>query len=418
MNAPHLQVSSEGGRIEIAGRLDLTSFRRLLATIHQTVADKGFGEVTLDFSDATRAYPGPMLAVLATCVRLHDESDVDFFLVRPNDRKLRRLFSNANWAHIVSPQRFAPSSWQPTSVMPARWFTSPDEQHQIVDRIIDAVLSSPAELTRSSLAAFEWAVNEITDNVLQHAGSPQGGLVQLNHYPNAHWLEFAVADAGKGIPDTIRTTRSGLTDPQALELSVRQGITRDKEVGQGNGLFGTFQASRVGEGDFTIHSGYASIGSDMEAKAERVPVNGTLVVVRLDYSNPEALWHALDMRGRRGDPAGDYVELRYEHATEDSLDFVVQREAGSVGSRSAGRSARMKLEKLLAMYPAYRVRVDFADVPVISSSFADEFIGKLFVRTGALRFMRTIQFRGASPKVQSVLDRAILQRVRQEADDG
>ena len=208
MNAPPLQVSSEGGRIEIAGRLDLTSFRRLLATIHQTVADQGFGEVTLDFSDTTRAYPGPMLAVLASCVRLHDESDVEFFLVRPNDRKLRRLFSNANWAHIVSPDRFAPSGWQPTSVMPARWFTSPDEQHQIVDRIIDAVLSSPAELTRSSLAAFEWAVNEITDNVLQHAGSPQGGLVQLNHYPSVHWLEFAVADAGKGIPDTIGTTRT------------------------------------------------------------------------------------------------------------------------------------------------------------------------------------------------------------------
>ncbi len=78
----------------------------------------------------------------------------------------------------------------------------------------------------------------------------------------------------------------------------------------------------------------------------------------------------------------------------------------------------MKLEKLIAMYPAYRVRVDFADVPVISSSFADEFIGKLFVRIGALRFMRTFHIRGASPKVNSVLDRAILQRVRQEADDG
>ena len=71
----------------------------------------------------------------------------------------------------------------------------------------------------------------------------------------------------------------------------------------------------------------------------------------------------------------------------------------------------------MRMYPRYPVDLDFADSTVISSSFADEFVGKLFVRMGALRFTREIRFSGVTPTVQSVLDKAILQRVQQEAED-
>ncbi len=413
-----LHVDREGGRIRIAGVLNLYSYRRILAALHQATTVQGFRDLTLDFSMTTRAYSGPMLALLVTCARLREDSDVDCSLVRPKDARLRRLFANANWAHLATPTKFGSSSWQPETVLPASRFASPDEQHEIVDKTIDAILSSPAALTRESLAAFEWAVNEVTDNVLQHADAPSGGLVQLSHYPNAKWLEFVVADAGRGIPDSIRTTRSEVSDLEALELCVRRGITRDKDVGQGNGLFGTHRAANVGEGDFEIHSGWASLRASLRAKEEGIPFHGTLVVVRLDYSDPDALWRALDIRGPRGEPFGDYVELRYEDPSDDVLSFVVKREAGSVGSRSAGKAARAKLENLMKMYPNHPVNLEFADLPLVSSSFADEFLGKLFVRMGALRFSRRIRFRGVTPTVQSLLDKAILQRVQQEADDG
>jgi len=418
MDSVGLQVNRDDNRIRIAGKLDLFSYRRVLAAIHQATTIQGFADLILDFSETTKAYPGPMLGVIATCNRFRDELDVDCSLVRPADGRLRRLFSNANWAHLATPAKFAASGWRPESVLPASRFTSPDEQHEIVNQIMDAVLSSPAPLTRGSLAAFEWAVNEVTDNVLQHADAPLGGLVQLSHYPNAQWLEFVVADAGRGIPDSIRTTRPGMSDPEALELSIKRGITRDRQAGQGNGLFGTHRAARVGEGDFEIHSGYGSLRADLQAKDEHIPFRGTLVVVRLDYSDPEALWRALDISGTKGEPAGDYVELRYEHRRDDFLNFVVRREAGSVGSRSAGKSARRKLENLMTMYPGHLVKLDFEDVPVVSSSFADEFLGKLFVRMGALRFTRDIRVHGVSPIVQGLLDKAILQRVHQEAEEG
>lgn len=415
MNPSNLQVNREGGHIRIVGDLVPGSFRPVLAALHQATRVKGFEDVKLDFSDTTLAFPGPMLAVLATCGRLRDELDVDLTVIRPTEGRLRRLFSNANWAHLAAPRKFERSTWQPTDVLPARRFTSPEEQEEIVRQINDAILSSSAELTRRDLAAFEWTVFEVVDNVLRHADCSQGGLVQLSQYPARQQLEFVVADGGRGIPRAMRTTRPGISDVEALELSIERGITSTAE-GMGHGLFGTHQASNVGTGTFAIHSGYASIGSESGARDESTPVSGTLVIVRLDYSEPEALWRALENPERLD--SADYVELRYEDATDDVLNFVVRKEAGSVGSRFSGRSTRTKIENLMTMYPDYPINVDFDGVSIVSSSFADEFLGKLFVRIGALRFMNAIRLRGVCPTVRSVVDQAILQRVKHDAETG
>ncbi len=415
MNPSNLQVNREGGHIRIVGDLVPGSFRPVLAALHQATRVKGFEDVKLDFSDTTLAFPGPMLAVLATCGRLRDEFDVDLTVIRPTEGRLRRLFSNANWAHLAAPRKFERSTWQPTDVLPARRFTSPEEQEEIVRQINDAILSSSAELTRRDLAAFEWTVFEVVDNVLRHADCSQGGLVQLSQYPARQQLEFVVADGGRGIPRAMRTTRPGISDVEALELSIERGITSTAE-GMGHGLFGTHQASNVGTGTFAIHSGYASIGSESGARDESTPVSGTLVIVRLDYSEPEALWRALENPERLD--SADYVELRYEDATDDVLNFVVRKEAGSVGSRFSGRSTRTKIENLMTMYPDYPINVDFDGVSIVSSSFADEFLGKLFVRIGALRFMNAIRLRGVCPTVRSVVDQAILQRVKHDAETG
>ncbi len=415
MNPSNLQVNREGGHIRIVGDLVPGSFRPVLAALHQATRVKGFEDVKLDFSDTTLAFPGPMLAVLATCGRLRDELDVDLTVIRPTEGRLRRLFSNANWAHLAAPRKFERSTWQPTDVLPARRFTSPEEQEEIVRQINDAILSSSAELTRRDLAAFEWTVFEVVDNVLRHADCSQGGLVQLSQYPARQQLEFVVADGGRGIPRAMRTTRPGISDVEALELSIERGITSTAE-GMGHGLFGTHQASNVGTGTFAIHSGYASIGSESGARDESTPVSGTLVIVRLDYSEPEALWRALENPERLD--SADYVELRYEDATDDVLNFVVRKEAGSVGSRFSGRSTRTKIENLMTMYPDYPINVDFDGVSIVSSSFADEFLGKLFVRIGALRFMNAIRLRGVCPTVRSVVDQAIFQRVKHDAETG
>ena len=60
--------------------------------------------------------------------------------------------------------------------------------------------------------------------------------------------------------------------------------------------------------------------------------------------------------------------------------------------------------------------LDFQGVRVMSSSFADEVFGRLFVRMGAAAFMSRIRTRNANRTIAALIDRAIL--LRSKADNG
>ena len=50
----------------------------------------------------------------------------------------------------------------------------------LVNDFIDVTMRT-LELPRSVLGGLEWSVNEITDNVLNHSSSINGGFVQLRN---------------------------------------------------------------------------------------------------------------------------------------------------------------------------------------------------------------------------------------------
>ncbi|WP_420636428.1 STAS-like domain-containing protein [Candidatus Palauibacter sp.] len=87
-------------------------------------------------------------------------------------------------------------------------------------------------------------------------------------------------------------------------------------------------------------------------------------------------------------------------------------EADSFGARRAGAPLRAKLRNIVKMSGGRRVVVDFSDVPLVSSSFADEVFGKLLVEVGPLQFMQTITLQGMSRIVSELVDRAMRQRSR------
>jgi hypothetical protein len=232
------RITREGNRIVFEGRFLLDDFLRPLVGLHHAVQDAGYRDVVLDFSQCTAAFPGPMLALCAQILRLHS-ARVDTELVLPKDEKLARLFRNANWAHFIEPRTYDPSQYRGHTQVPATKFTNAEQQQQAVNRIVNAVLGAIPDLHRKELAALEWSVNEITDNVLNHSNSEIGGLVQVSTLQlSKKRIEYIVADAGVGIPRTLRATHRHLTsDADALDHAIREGVTRDKNVGQGNGLF-------------------------------------------------------------------------------------------------------------------------------------------------------------------------------------
>ena len=81
-----------------------------------------------------------------------------------------------------------------------------------------------------------------------------------------------------------------------------------------------------------------------------------------------------------------------------------------LGSRAGGRLVARMVRNLLGDDQV--VVLDFADVSVISSSFADEVMGQLFVDLGPLTFANRIEIRNATPNIRGLIDRAIVQRTR------
>jgi len=133
----------------------------------------------------------------------------------------------------------------------------------------------------------------------------------------------------------------------------------------------------------------------------------------MDCSNPAVLASALRFGEKPYSPL-DYIDTHFEDASGHDLIVHLADEAPSFGSRVAGEPVRTKLGNLIQMNRGRRVKVDLSNVPIISSSFADEVFGKLFAGLGPLRFGQAIELLGVSPTVQALIDKAILQRISQE----
>ena len=231
-----MSIYRNGNRIVFQGPFVLEEMLRPLAGLHHAVTTAGYQDLILDFSECTAAFAGPMLALCSQVMRLRN-ARIDMSLVMPEDQALGRLFQNSNWAHYLEPRNNPPSTFKGYTQVPATQFTNADEQQRAVNRIVNAVLGAIPDLERRELAAIEWSVNEITDNVLNHAQSKIGGLVQVSTFQRKRKrIEYIVADAGVGIPATLRSTRPALTsDADALDHAMREGGTRDTAGGQGNG---------------------------------------------------------------------------------------------------------------------------------------------------------------------------------------
>ena len=100
----------------------------------------------------------------------------------------------------------------------------------------------------------------------------------------------------------------------------------------------------------------------------------------------------------------------------DAVVLKLRDESTGFGSRPAGRQLRTKCVNLLNAEPTKPLVLDWTGVPLVSSSFADELVGKLFASLGPLAFSVRVRNRGMDATVRGLVDKAILQRAAQVAD--
>ncbi len=105
------------------------------------------------------------------------------------------------------------------------------------------------------------------------------------------------------------------------------------------------------------------------------------------------------------------AEFEMSHLDESNeISFRVSEEATGFGNRQTGRQLRTKLQNLMTQFEDARVRIDFADIALISASFADEFIAKLIVEMGHFSFFARIRITNANRLIGQTLDNVIRQR--------
>lgn len=100
-----------------------------------------------------------------------------------------------------------------------------------------------------------------TENVLDHADSPVGAVVAAQRYRTTG-LQLAVVDLGRGIPTTLRTRAEyrPLTDVQAVQQALVDGVTSTGEEGRGAGLAEIISsARRTKNSTVVIQSGRAQV---------------------------------------------------------------------------------------------------------------------------------------------------------------
>ena len=89
---------------------------------------------------------------------------------------------------------------------------------------------------------------------------------------------------------------------------------------------------------------------------------------------------------------------------------IRERAIRDLGSRTGGVRVRRQIENLLSDQD--HVVIDFSDINVVSSSFADEVFGRLFVDLGPRAFMSRIVLHNVNSTIDGLIDRAIVQRTK------
>lgn len=374
--------------------------------------------LTLDFMAVEKPYTNGMVPIITTIATIRQQGH-RCRVYLPNNANVRKLFLLNNWAHYLDPNTFKLSDSVHDKHLVTKQFTNYQELPVIINEFMDVVLRT-MRIPRDILSALEWSVNEICDNVLNHSESPVGGFIQVITFTKQNQISFTVADSGRGILNTLKEGIPSLrTDVQAIGEAIKAGVTRNKEFGQGNGLAGSLRITTMTGGSLDITSGtgrFISAENSKHDEGDRFQnYLGTSVNGQIMTNKKFSIGDALEFNGQKYTPLNT-IDLNYEMNDQDCLYIAMKNETTGFGTRPAGKQMRTKTANFIESKPNYPIYVDWSGVPVISSSFADEYMGKLFLELGPINFSSKIRNKNMEPLVHGLLDKAISQRLTQEKD--
>lgn len=285
--------------------------------------------------------------------------------------------------------------------------------------LVDAVRTEVCEhsdVEEGVLTGIEWCLYEVMDNVLQHSSIGRGYFMG-QYAEGSGRLSLCVFDNGIGILNSLKDSRHAPRDAlDAVTLALQERVTRDDAIGQGNGMWGLSQVVKDNGGRFLVssHGAQVSLMDGVVSPRRRggffygeQGMGTTLVDFQLECSQAIDVAHALNHS-----PTLLWLE---NMESPDGGEYIVK-----VAEVSEGTGTRQAAERVrhLALNVASEGRkvvvLDFSGVSAVSSSYADELVGKLVAKVGFCQFGSRFQVRNVSSLNGQVIDRSVQQRMAQE----
>lgn len=283
---------------------------------------------------------------------------------------------------------------------------TPNDVHPVVDEICDFLIHN-FENSREIIPAFEWVVNETIDNIVNHSNTVVPGFVCAQLRQDKQKVEIGIFDFGRGVKNSLQESYQLRDDTQALSEAVKRGVTRNVDIGQGNGLAGAREILMKNQGTFCLWSGLAEYRIENGVEIGSSVYNntpGTGILLSLDCSKPVDLSETFI-----GDNSWDYIASECEKALENG-GIKVSDECHSFALRDTARRFRWKINALLPDMEGPLI-LDFSDIERTTSSFLDELLGRLMQEIGVEEFTSKIKIVNANYRIMDMANVVIRQRL-------
>lgn len=189
---------------------------------------EGLGGCVLDVSSCETAYPNAIGTLLP---------GLDLLRARGFGVDFHGQWRSAELVSLAAPLDATDSAEGSLDALRATFrFSQPTEVHLLVQAVVER-LEAAVPAAGGVLIALDWCLNEIMDNVLQHAEIGWGYLTTLLL---GRRLSVSICDGGIGILGSLHTAgRVAARDTEAaIRYALGRGTTHDDQLHQGNGLWG------------------------------------------------------------------------------------------------------------------------------------------------------------------------------------
>lgn len=295
---------------------------------------------------------------------------------------------------------------------------SSNEDVEFISNQIMSQLRDTVSCENGVLIGLSWCMNEIMDNVLNHSKSSMGYIMVQVHKRKKH-ISISIFDTGIGLLNSlIQSDEYKPKDEiEAIELAIKKGVTCNKVLGQGNGLWGLNQIICANKGFLSIMTGHIEAKYDYYNEEKKIVdsipiISDAFLTTRIDFTlNFNKLINV-------SEALENYAP--YEKITRDVEEMInpdgwiffsmrIESKEEGTGTREAGRKLRTRLLNIIKI-ENNPVIIDFKEIESISSSFADEFIGKLILEIGFVQFSSNFRIINANEFISNIINKAIFER--------